>query len=197
VLTRAQEAGPEDGFTLVELMVVTTIMLVVLGALVGGLASLTGAERTASSHIDDEQRGRFVLASLTQDLRSAQQLVAPATVALGGASAELVSLGLHVVWSYDRAGTLTRFTVAADGVTRSVSASYTGVVNGANGPPVFAWLDPAGTDLGAQSSTTPADLARCATSVHLTLELASHTGRVPVTESAGIDLPNQPGGQGC
>jgi prepilin-type N-terminal cleavage/methylation domain-containing protein len=67
VLRRADE----EGFTLVELAVAMSILLLVAGALLAALDSGTSAEHHASNRIDSEQSANLVLAQFARDVRNA------------------------------------------------------------------------------------------------------------------------------
>ena len=93
----------QRGFTLVELSVAMTLMLLVSGALLAALESGTTAERHASTRIDDEQSVRVVLAQFTHDVRNASSLpwIAPGT---SDHQVDLEVAGQHIRWWYDAAG---------------------------------------------------------------------------------------------
>lgn len=175
----------ESGFSLVELVVAMGIMLLVVGALLSALDSLTAAERTTSTHIDDEQAGRLALAQLSHDAHGAAQVLPQASLAAYATNADLtLTNGTHIRWSYDGAQkTLTRYLVAADDTTQPTS-----VLPNATGS--FTWSG------AATPWVTTADVAHCATSLGATVSISSRLGLTPQTETVQVALPNQTP-QGC
>ena len=175
----------ESGFSLVELVVAMGIMLLVVGALLSALDSLTGAERTTSTHIDDEQAGRLMLAQLSHDAHSTTSVLPQATLAAYATTADLpLPDGTHVRWAYDDIQkTLTRSLVAGDG-----TAAPTSVLPHASGS--FSWSG------AATPWVTTADVAHCATSLSAIVSVSSRPGLTPQTETVQAALPNQTP-QGC
>ena len=203
VLTGRAEAGAtslrqelkgrdEAGYTLVELLVAMTVMLLVSGALVGALQSGTVTERRASGRIDDEQSIRLGLAQLERDVRSSQLLTAdPSTL---GRQLDLQVGPEHVRWSYDAgASTLSRSVVTDSSVT--TGAVVPGVSAGAD--PMFALIGRDGSDLGALAGSTSLDQVRCAASVKATVTAVAHRGLAPFTEIAVAPLPPPRDLEGC
>jgi Tfp pilus assembly protein PilW len=186
-----EDSDPEAGFSLVELVVAMGIMLLVVGALLSALDSLTGAERTTSTHIDDEQSGRLALAQLGRDAHGSAHVLPQTTMAAYATTADLtLTDGSHVRWAYDGASkTLTRFLVAGDGTAQPSS-----VLPNATGS--FVWSGAATTDLAGAPWATPGDVAQCARGLGATVSVSSRPGLTPQTESMEAALPNQTP-QGC
>lgn len=207
MLSALAERGPgpgrgSDGFTLIELVVSMSILMVVLGALVGGMATLFNTEKRSSTHITDEQSARFVMDAVTRDLRAANPVLPQTALSTYHSTADVLtgpagSGQVHLRWTYDGVGTLRRWTVNADGTT-SLSGTYPGIVNGA-GVPVFSWIDRLGQDLTAPGLgwATVGDVARCATSVQVTLVVDSRPSVPAITETSQVALGNQASLQGC
>ena len=202
------EAAIEGGFSLIEMVVVVSILMLVMGALLGALESMTTSERRTSSRVDDEQNIRFVAYALTRDLRAANPvLVTPAVpglhnevdLCLGdvvGTSLACAAGQTQVRWVYDSAAaTLTRYTVV--GLTQTSTQVLSGVAN-ASTAPVFAWYGRAHAgDLAVAPDMSPTDVANCAASVQVTIVAGSRVGLAPITESSEVGLRNQGGGPGC
>jgi prepilin-type N-terminal cleavage/methylation domain-containing protein len=194
------EDGDETGFTLVELLVSMTILLVVLGSLLSVLESLTTSERRTSSRVDTEQAARLTLTQLARDLRESNPVQPQPDLTGYSAAVDVLLDGpppQHIRWAYDPArATLTRYAVAGDGSQRA-TAVLGGVVNGAEGPGVFTWLDAAGRSMAAQTWATPDDVARCAREINVLLVLAAPAGLVTTTQTAQTALRNQASPEGC
>jgi prepilin-type N-terminal cleavage/methylation domain-containing protein len=147
----------EGGYTLIELLVAMSIMLVVLGAILAGLESGTAAESRTSNRIDEEQGVDLVLAQFARDVRSATGLESstnlPDEVDLAGGTGGVVR------WVYDpSAATITRYVGAAAGVSlQSVVAGTSFEVDAADG-----------TDLSS-GAWTAADVLHCAAVVRATV----------------------------
>jgi len=189
----------QRGFTLVELSVAMTIMLLVAGALLAALESGTRAERRASTRIDDEQSVRVALAELTHDVRNATALLPDAT---NTNSIDLAVPGPQEVrWWYDAAGhVLQRSTLDVALSTPSAKAfdkglSIPNVVN----PPgsVFTFLAPDGTNVFADPSATSADAAACTATIGVSVTVTGHPPSAPFTESAEPPVNAAADRRGC
>lgn len=187
MLSGAPGGGDERGFTLVELLVTMTVLMLVTGALLSALDSATRTERRASTRIDDEQAVRLVLAQLTRDVRGAAG-VRPETTLPDQLDLDEVG-GAHVRWSYDSAGarqTLTRSTVSGSGqATAGVSAG--GLANTAGSVAPLSLLGRTG-DLATLAGGTAADAVRCAVAVQVQVVSAAHPPTAPFTETVVADL---------
>ena len=56
----------EAGFTLIELVVAMSILIVVITALTGGLISATNSQANASNRFQAQEQGRLALSKLTR-----------------------------------------------------------------------------------------------------------------------------------
>jgi len=168
MLKARADSSRQGGFTLVELVVVASLLMVVLGAILGVLESLTNTEHTTSLRIDDEQSARVTLAQLERDVRGAQGLVVQGTAPSSTALELLMADGSsQVEWVFDLSGGHT--------LTRSENGSTTVVLNGVVGGG-FSYSDATG-----QSSAwlTPGDIARCTTVVQAALAVGDHPHTAP------------------
>ena len=186
------KAHDEAGYTLVELLVAMTVMLLVSGALLGALESATVTERRASGRIDDEQAVRLGLSQLERDVRSSELLTAdPSTL---GSQLDLQVGPDHVRWTYDpHASTLSRSVVTDSSVT--TGAVVPSVAVGTD--PMFALVGRDGRDLAILAGGTSLDQVRCAASVKVTVASAAHRGLAPFTETAVAPLPPPRDLEGC
>ena len=196
MLMRRAGPGPEReqaGFTLVELVVSMTLLVLILGALLGALDSMTRTERITSTRVDDDQALRLTLAQLTRDVGDANPVQAQPSVGAYPTTADLLLDGppsTHVQWSFDAgAQTLTRFVFL--GPVKKPTAVLGQVTQA-----TFVWLDAAGADLASQPWVTPDDVVRCALELRVTATIASHRGSAPTTQTAQFAIGNQPGNPG-
>ena len=178
---RAQpDAAPDAGFTLVELVVVASLLMLVLGAILGVLESLTNTEHTTSQRIDDEQSARVTLAQLERDVRGAAALMvqgpAPSSTTM---DLQLADGPNQVAWVFDLTGahTLTR---SENG---NITAVLADVVSGG-----FSYSDATGQ---SSSWLTPGDIARYATIVQAEVAVGSHPHTAPQSLSVEDAVRNQ------
>jgi type II secretory pathway pseudopilin PulG len=199
VLSAAPPDDHEAGFTLIELVVVTTLLLLVLGSILGVLDSLTSAQATTSTRIDDEQAARLILAQFSHDVRSAASLVAPALPSDYATTVDVIlddPASTEVRWVYDSAAlTLTRNIVT--GGVPAPTAVLGGVANGLGPSPVFAWLASDGTNLNASVWATAADVAQCAVVIQATVIYGAHARIGLQTQRVQTALSNPVHAPGC
>lgn len=193
---KQRASGDEAGFSLVELLVGMTIMMLVVGALLSAMESLTRAERTTSTRIDDEQAARLTLARFTHDVHGVASVLPQATLTDYASTVDLLLTdGTHVQWAYSAsAHTVIRYLVAGDG-SRQTTAMLPNLVNSVS-QPVFAWGGAVTNDLLSAAWATTADVAHCATTIGATVAVSSRAGLAPQTETVRAAAPNQTP-QGC
>jgi prepilin-type N-terminal cleavage/methylation domain-containing protein len=187
----------QKGFTLVELAVAMSIMLLVAGALLAALESGTNAEHTASTRIDDEQTVSLTLAQLSHDVRNAS--------ALGDQSnpnqVDLIyANGGRIHWWFDAVGhKLWRNlevpcpTGAGPGAVCWSGESLTGLTNGPG--TVFQFLAADGTQL--DPSVNPDDVVSCTTTVEVSVTDAAHPPSQPFTQTADAAVLASVDRRGC
>jgi prepilin-type N-terminal cleavage/methylation domain-containing protein len=199
MLRAAAQDDDQAGFTLIELVVVTTLLLVVLGSILGMLESLTSAQATTSTRIDDAQSARLTLAQFSHDVRSAASVVAPPVPSDYATTVDVIlndSGHTEVQWVYDPvAQTLTRNVVTSG--QPSATSVLDGVANGTGPPPVFAWLAADGTNLITAAWATTADVAHCAVVVQATVVYGIHRHLAPQTQQVQTALANPVHAPGC
>lgn len=183
----------EGGYSLVELLVTTTVFLLVSGTLVGALESGMRTEHRASNRIDDEQAVRLVLAQFSRDVRGADA-VTPTALSTLATELDLASGTQSISWRYDPVGGRLSRTVSS-GSTTTPGISVAGVVNGS--APVFRLLDRSGTDLSAGPGNSQADAFRCAVGVEASVTSNARPGVAPFTETAVAELHVPPDLEGC
>jgi type II secretory pathway pseudopilin PulG len=183
----------EGGYTLLELAVTMSIMLVVIGGLLGALESGTSAERNASTRIDDEQAVAVVLAQFTRDVRNASAIETVPTASLS-TTVELVepsgSGSQYVRWAIEPAGSnfaLTRYLATSPGDPGSPGVT----VGGLTGASVFDRQSVNGTELVNPPPAfllTETDAARCAGTIEASIVSNAHPPSAPFTENVAAQV---------
>lgn len=214
VLRRRQQARrDEQGFTIIEVMISTAILLVVLAMLFSVLISLTRSEDRAQRLVSNEQNVRFELDQLVREVRAANPLVP----LLNAVSASTYDNQIEMVlgptggtqtvvrWTYDTTTEkLAREVMTGTGAAATViSQSFflTRVRNTETGTPVFRYYGQHNQDLVLQALANSAnvhDAANCAVRVSIELTSDSNPGPVPFTETQNVEVRNRlPGNWGC
>jgi prepilin-type N-terminal cleavage/methylation domain-containing protein len=174
-----ESRAPDDGFTLMELMVVLAIMSVV--AVIAGTAlfSLQSATVRTGAMVTNEQDASTTLAQMGRDIRSAHAITFPSSTS-NAADAVILYVNqpsggtIPIEWVYQPptapavVGALSRETLNAALTVVSGSTALTDVGNGPN--PVFAYYNLFGAAIGTTpSSTQNPTLASCTTGIGVTL----------------------------
>ena len=179
----------ERGFTLVELSVAMSLMLLVSGAVLAALDSGTNAEHRASTRIDDEQSVRLVLAQFTRDVRNASTLTVNPLDPLNEVDLGYAN-GDTVVWSYQTsAHVLQRESNGNAGISLGALTNSTGTV--------FQLLAPDGSDLFTDQSAGTDDYSVCTATVVASVTSTAHP---PTTFTETAHAPFSPPGidrRGC
>ncbi|MGH9063217.1 MAG: PulJ/GspJ family protein [Acidimicrobiales bacterium] len=184
----------EAGFTVVELMVTSAIMLVALGVFGGLLVSLTGATNRGDALVTNEQDVSTVLTQLNRDLRSSNPLL---PLALTSNYPDEVEMALvdpttggttDVTWKFDpTTQTLTRQLGSG-----TADVVLTGVKNSTATPavPFFSYFDDQGDNL-VTGGAPPGTVATCTTNVQVQVVGAAEPGPQPFREQSDVQLRNQ------
>jgi prepilin-type N-terminal cleavage/methylation domain-containing protein len=200
----------EDGFTLIELVVVLAILGVVLAVAAGGLLSIQqGAERT-SSMVTEEQAASGALSLMARDIRSAHSVGFPSSTA--NAADEVVLYENQpsgggttpVEWLYQpptppaTVGTLSRIVLTQTLTPSATEVVLPDVANGAN--PVFTYYNLQGTSMSTTASGADQTLQNCTTAIgvelvvpasHLDNSAESLSGVNTFTESDEVAITDQ------
>ena len=208
---RARE--DERGFTIIEVTIATSIMLIVLAMFFATLTSLTRSEDRAQRLVSNEQNVRFELDQLAREIRAANPLSPLPLAATAATYSNQIELVLGptggaqqvVRWTYDSVNEkMSRelmSSTAAGATVLSQSFFLTRVRNIESGTPIFVYYGSQNTDLVAQALANSGhkdDAANCAVRVHITLVSDSNPGPVPFTETQDVEVRNRlPGNVGC
>jgi prepilin-type N-terminal cleavage/methylation domain-containing protein len=203
----------EDGFTIIEVMVATSILLLVLAMVFGTLVSLTRSEDRSNRLVSNEQNVRFELDQLSREIRAANPLVPLPNATSASDYGNQIEMVLGptggtqkvVRWTYDTASEqMVRQVMSdtsADATVVSQSFFLTRVRNVENGTAVFTYFGQHDTDLVAASIANGGnvnDAANCAVRVHIEISSDSNPGPVPFTETQDVEVRNRlPGNVGC
>jgi prepilin-type N-terminal cleavage/methylation domain-containing protein len=208
---RARE--DERGFTIIEVTIATSIMLVVLAMFFATLTSLTKSEDRSQRLVTNEQNVRFELDQLAREIRASNPLTPLPNAVTAAAYSNQIELVLGptggaqqvVRWTYNTATEkLSRelMSSAAAGATVLTQSFFlTRVRNVETGVPMFTYYGSLNTDLVAQALANNGhqdDAASCAVRVHIALVSDSNPGPVPFTETQDVEVRNRlPGNVGC
>jgi len=213
---RIQRArADEHGYTIVEVMMATSILLIVLVIVFGMMVSLTRNESRSQALVGNEQNVRFELDQLSREIRAANPLVPllnATTAATYENQIEMV-LGPNggtqtvVRWTYDTVNErMVRQVMSGTSSTATVVAQsfyLARVRNVESGTPVFTYYGQQGEDLVAQSLALAApehthDAANCAIRVHIQISSDSNPGPLPFMQTQDVEVRNRlPGNVGC
>jgi len=203
----------ERGFTVIEVMVATSILLVVLAIVFGMLVSLTRNEARSQALVGNEQNVRFELDQLAREIRAANPLVP----LLNAPDASTYDNQIEIVlgptggtqtvvrWTYDTtAEQMVRQVMSGTSASATVvSQSFylARVRNVESGIPVFTYFGQHGEDLVAQTLADDGNLhdaANCAVRVHIEISSDSNPGPLPFTQTQDVEVRNRlPGNVGC
>jgi type II secretory pathway pseudopilin PulG len=212
VLTDAPERPDEAGFTIIEVMIATSILMIVLAMLFGTLVSLTKNEDRAQRLVTNEQNVRFELDQLSREIRAANPLTILDATTDYSSQIEMVLGGTGgtqqvVRWTYDTDPTsanyeqLSRQVMSDSSDTATVISTSWYLIRVRNvetGTALFTYYDAAENDMVADGNYTNSDIANCAIRVHISLSSDSQPGPLPFTETQDVELRNRlPGGTGC
>ncbi len=208
----ARDETAEAGFTLVEVMISSAILLLVLAMFFNTLVSLTRSEDRAQRLVANEQSVRFELDQLAREVRSANPLTILSSTAAYSNQIEMVlgpTGGTQSVvrWTYDTDPAsptyekLDRQLMSDASSTATVVASSWHLIrvrNVESARPIFTYYDAADQDMVADGNYTASDIANCAIRVRIELSSDSMPGPLPFTETQDVELRNRlPGGTGC
>jgi prepilin-type N-terminal cleavage/methylation domain-containing protein len=203
----------QRGFTTIEVMVATSILLVVLALVFGSLVALTRNEDRSQRLVSNEQNVRFELDQLAREIRAANPLVP----LLNATSASTYNNQIEMVlgptggtqqvvrWTYDTTSLqMVRQVMSGTSSTATVvSQSFylARVRNVDTGTPVFTYYGQQNEDLVAQTLADDGNLhdaANCAIRVHIELSSDSNPGPLPFTQTQDVEVRNRlPGNVGC
>jgi prepilin-type N-terminal cleavage/methylation domain-containing protein len=203
----------ERGFSVIEVMVATSILLIVLVIVFGMLVSLTRNESRSQALVGNEQNVRFELDQLAREIRAANPLVPLLNATDASTYDNQIELVLGptdgtqtvVRWKYDTsAEQMVRQIMSGTSATATVvSQSFylARVRNVESGTPVFTYYGQHNEDLVAQSLADGGDThdaANCAIRVHIQISSDSNPGPLPFTQTQDVEVRNRlPGNVGC
>ena len=211
--TISHRQSDEDGFTIIEVMIASSIMVVVLTMFFATLVSLTRSEDRSQRLVSNEQNVRFELDQLAREIRAANPIVPLLNAATAADYSNQIEIVLGptggaqkvVRWTYD--GTtekmsrelMTDTSSTATVVSRSFFLFR--VRNVETATAVFTYYGQHNQNLVSQTLTNGGylhDPANCAVRVHIVLTSDSNPGPVPFTETQDVEVRNRlPGNVGC
>jgi prepilin-type N-terminal cleavage/methylation domain-containing protein len=211
---RLQRArADERGMTIIEVMVATSILLVVLGLVFGSMVTLTRNEDRSQRLVSNEQNVRFELNQLAREIRAANPLVPLLNATSASAYDNQIEMVLGptggtqqvVRWTYDTTTQrLARQIMSGTSATATVvSQSFflARVRNVETGTPVFRYYGQQNENLVEQSLADGGnvhDAANCAIRVAIEISSDSNPGPLPFTQTQDVEIRNRlPGNVGC
>jgi prepilin-type N-terminal cleavage/methylation domain-containing protein len=212
-LRRARrERQDEQGFTIIEVMMATSILLVVLAMVFGALVSLTKSEDRSQRLVSNEQNVRFEINQLAREIRAGNQIVPLPNATTASDYDNQIEMVLGptggtqtvVRWTYDTtAKRMVRQQMSNATATATVlnqSFYLASVRNIESGTPVFSYYGQHGENLVAQSLAggNKNDAANCAIRVSIQVISDSNPGPLPFTQTQDVEVRNRlPGNWGC
>jgi len=216
LLRRLRRArADQGGYTIIEVMVTISILLIVLVIVFGALVSLTRNEGRSQALVSNEQNVRFELDQLAREIRAANPLVPLLNASSAATYENQIEMVLGptagtqkvVRWTYDTAAEqMVRQVMSGTSATATVvSQSFylARVRNVETGTPVFSYYGQQNEDLVAQSLALADpfhthDAANCAIRVHIQISSDSNPGPLPFTQTQDVEVRNRlPGNVGC
>jgi prepilin-type N-terminal cleavage/methylation domain-containing protein len=212
---RPHRADCEQGFTIIEVMISTSVLLLVLAMLFSSLVSLTRNEDRSQRLVSNEQNVRFELDQLAREIRAANPLVPLLNASTASTYDNQIEMVLGptggtqtvVRWTYDTVKEqMVRQLMSGTSATATVLAQsffLARVRNIENGIPVFTYYGQHNEDLVKQSLATADplhihDAANCAIRIHIDLSSDSNPGPLPFTQTQDVEVRNRlPGNVGC
>lgn len=207
---RCLRSNDDDaGFTLVELMVAGTAMLVIAGVFGTVMVEMNKVANREISSENAAGSARTALLQLQRDLEAANPMVAWTSTVTSYQSEIQVKLGptggtqKTVTWSYVTSGsgssctgTLWRDVGTAVGTG---DPETSGITNCATNAPVFSFFGIQGENLLSNpASVTSAIITQCSVRIQGALTVSAGANTTPFSEAVSMRLANwQPGTQPC
>jgi prepilin-type N-terminal cleavage/methylation domain-containing protein len=193
----------ERGVTLIELMVVLTLLTLVLVSFYGALNSLMTNTGRQQALVTNQESVRFALLDMTRDIRAANPLstLSSPTAYPNQLEATVLpatgSTPLYVRWQLSGT-TLTRSLLNAPGGTvMSTKTVLTNVQNAGTGTSLFRYFNSSNAEL-LPATNAAGDFSNCTVRVHISVSAAVGTGPAPFTVESDAEVRNRlPGGIGC
>ncbi len=94
---RMAETGSEQGFSLIELLIVVAILPIIMGGLAAALLAVFGLQSRTMARIGDSNDALVASANFNKDIQSAEQITTVASPTACGSGTQLLALA----WSYN------------------------------------------------------------------------------------------------
>jgi type II secretory pathway component PulJ len=180
------------GFTVVEVTVASSLLLLVLGAVFSVLVSLTSAENRSQALVNNQELVRLRLLEIDRNLRSASTLNAVSDATQYPYEVDFTALdGSIYRWRLNSSTNAIRREKYVNGSWQQASSDLVNVTNASSSVPVFRYYR-ASSNLEINPATsTSADVANCAIRVHVTITSATYSGPKPFTSEYDVQLRNR------
>jgi prepilin-type N-terminal cleavage/methylation domain-containing protein len=191
-IDRRLRRGDESGFTLVEMMIASSVVVIIFVTMTGTIAIFGKAETSTVNSTNSASNTRLALLQLQHDIQSANPLgtlpvTSPVTAYDDWLQLTIQPSNVVVTWQYSSTtNQLTRQVGSAAAV-----AELTGVINGST--PVFSYYDHCAINLVTESGATVSSVSSDATVVQVSLSLANFNS-APYGTTTKVNIMNQPPG---
>ncbi|MGD0638927.1 MAG: type II secretion system protein, partial [Nitrososphaerales archaeon] len=126
------ETKSDAGFTLVELLIVTAVIPVIVGALAAGLLAVFSLQSSAASRLGDTSDAQVVSASFSPDVQEAQEItLSPSPVCGAGTTNQVLGLEWGLVQATGNYNDVVAYVVVPSGKTYNLVRQLC-VTNGAS-----------------------------------------------------------------
>ena len=202
-VARAARRNDEAGFTLIELMVVLTVLSLVMVAFYGIFNSLMSNSGRQQALVQSQESVRFAMLDMTRDIRGANPLTTLSSPSAYPSQVDLTVLSaqdatpLYVRWQLSGT-TLTRSLLNAPGGSPvSTKTELTNVQNPNTGITLFRYYNSNNVEL-TPTANAAGDFSNCTVRVHISVSAAVGTGPAPFVVDSDAEVRNRlPGGIGC
>lgn len=207
-MKRTPSSSPENGATLVEVLVTTLLLAIVFGAVLVLLDTLARTERRSSASVNNQDEVRAAMTQFGREVRGANPLLRLTSVTnyqnsvmlrLGDTTVGAIQ---YVRWSFDPATSqVIRQTLSGDTPTSSVTGTRVvlrNVRNSSMTPPLpfLRYYDVVGNQLSTTANTTR-DFVRCARRITIAVAADPQKGGAdPFVRQTEVQLRNSTAGGG-
>ncbi len=202
--TEQVQVSGEDGFTLVELMVAATAMLILMAAFAGFMLMMMSTASSTVKQDNSTSSVRVTMLQLQHDIQAANPLMTLSSVSEYNNTLKLemdTQSGSveTVTWSYDSASGVLYRTVGSSSNPGTPFPELTGLINNSSTNPVFSYYDNQGNNLVAAGTSSTTQVAVCTARVAISLEVSGGPKTFPYSERLNVALPDnlQPSRSQC
>jgi Tfp pilus assembly protein PilE len=127
------DRGSDDGFTLLELVIVCAVLPIVVGGISAGLIAIFSIQGSVSHRLGDSQDAQVVSANYVEDVQSALQITTSSTATQCGPGTQLLGLAWNLNTTTSTYETLVSYNEVRSGAIYLLRRDY--CTNGASASP--------------------------------------------------------------